>query len=409
VLNLAVGSPRNIDGKVCILTKQGSSGHAVYGPYQHLDPGRYAVEFNLAAAGPLQFDRDEVCAAVDVAAEFGRVIFAREDVALSRLRGGPVCIRLVFHTRAPWILEFRVAVTGRVPLLIEDYCRVLRLVDVNVDSASPLDATRFPDPLVLPKPIIFLQHLSIFRGFYEYGAVVKIIGNDVVVTIDGVSFYARVLDDLRFIDEIFLRNTYNFLLGNECCVIDIGMNIGLVSLRFAQKAVVKEVHSFEPLRRTYDRARANLSLNPEFARKIFAYNIGLADTDEEKTILINDAGDSGAFTIGGSAIGTPEHISIRNAATVLKPIVDAAKSNGRDIIAKVDCEGSEFPIFTTLEEHGLLADISVFMVEWHRGVRGKTQRDLITPLIGHGFVIFDLAGKAGNGFFYAVRRSRSPS
>jgi hypothetical protein len=162
---LAVGSPRNIDGKVCILTKQGSSGHAVYGPYQHLDPGRYAVEFNLAAAGPLQFDRDEVCAAVDVAAEFGRVIFAREDVALSRLRGGPVCIRLVFHTRAPWILEFRVAVTGRVPLLIEDYCRVLRLVDVNVDSASPLDATRFPDPLVLPKPIIFLQHLSIFRGF----------------------------------------------------------------------------------------------------------------------------------------------------------------------------------------------------------------------------------------------------
>jgi hypothetical protein len=42
-----------------------------------------------------------LCATVDIASEFGRLIFAREDVPLSRLRGGPVSIRLAFHTRGP--------------------------------------------------------------------------------------------------------------------------------------------------------------------------------------------------------------------------------------------------------------------------------------------------------------------
>ena len=138
------------------------------------------------------------------------------------------------------------------------------------------------------------------RRLYENGAIVRIVGNDVVVTIEGVSFYARISDDLRFIGEIFYRNTYNFLVGEECCVIDIGMNIGLVSLTFARKAMVKEVHSFEPFKRTYDRARANLSLNPEIADKISAHNFGLADMDEETTVLIQDESNSGAFSIRGS-------------------------------------------------------------------------------------------------------------
>jgi FkbM family methyltransferase len=404
VLNLALGIATKIDGKASILTRQGSSGHAVYGPYQELDPGRYAVEFNIAAAGALPSDRDEVCAAVDVATEFGRVIIAREDVALSRLRLGPVSVRLVFRTEVPRIFEFRVAVSGRVPLLIEDCRGVLRLDEAPADNASLPEVTKFPDPLVLPKPAIFLQHLSIFRGLHQLGAAVRIVQDDVVVTISGVSFYARVLDDLRFIDEIFLHDTYNFQLGRECCVIDIGMNIGLVSLTFARKAIVKEVHSFEPLKRTYDRARANLRLNPEIAGKISAHNIGLAGVDEDRTILVDAVDDSGAFSIGGSATGRPEQICVRSAATVLKPIIDAAKSKGREIVAKVDCEGSEFAIFATLEKHGLLPDISVFMVEWHGADRGRPRRELIAPLIRHDFVVFDLAGRAGNGFFYAVRR-----
>ena len=288
------------------------------------------------------------------------------------------------------------------PLLIDDYCPVLPLNGRDADCAPQFDASRFPDPSG-PKPAFFLNHLSILRRFYENGAGVKIVDGDVIVTIDGISFYARVPDDLRFVDEIFFRSTYNFSLGRDCCVIDIGMNIGLVAMTFARKDFVKQVHSFEPFKGTYSRARANLSLNPEIAAKISAHNFGLADADEDKTVLIYDESDSGAFSIRGSGSGTPEAISVRNAAKVLGPIIEAAKADGLSIVAKVDCEGSEFPIFETLEQHGLLAELSAFMVEWHRGILGKTQRDLIAPLLTHGFTVFDLTGKTGNGFFYAVR------
>ena len=231
----------------------------------------------------------------------------------------------------------------------------------------------------------------------------KIVNDDVIVTIDGISFYARVPDDLRFVDEIFFRRIYNFSLKNDCYIIDIGMNIGLATMTFAQKDFVRKVHSFEPFKGTYSRAHANLSLNPEIAAKVSAHNVGLADADEDKTVLIYDESDSGAFSIRGSVSGTPAAISVRNAATVLGPIIEAAKANGLSIIAKVDCEGAEFPIFESLERHGLLAEITAFMVEWHRGSWGKTQRDLIAPLLKHGFTIFDLTGKTGNGFFYAVK------
>jgi FkbM family methyltransferase len=166
---------------------------------------------------------------------------------------------------------------------------------------------------------------------------------------------------------------------------------------------VKQVHSFEPFKGTYGRARANLSLNPEMSAKVSAHNFGLADADEDKTVLIKDESDSAAFSIRGSESGTPMPICVRNAAAVLGPIIEAAKANGLCIIAKIDCEGSEFPIFETLEQQGLLAEISAFMVEWHRGNWGKTERDLIAPLLMHGFTVFDLTGKTGNGLFYAVK------
>ena len=330
-------------------------------------------------------------------------IHARQDVSLSRLREGPLRIHVIFETEAPDMFEFRVGTTGLAPLLIDDYCRVLPLDGADADSASLFDGSRFPDPRMGPKPAFFLQHLSILRRLYENGAGVKIVDDDVIVTIDGISFYARIPDDLRFVDEIFFRSTYNFSLRKDCCVIDIGMNIGLVAMTFARKDFVKQVHSFEPFKGTYSRARANLSLNPEIAAKICAHNFGLADKDEDKTVLIYDESDSGAFSIRGSGSGTPAAISVRNAEKVLRPIIEAAKANGLTIVAKVDCEGSEFPIFETLEQHGLLSEISAFMVEWHRGIMGKTQRDLIAPLLTHGFTVFDLTGKTGNGFFYAVK------
>jgi FkbM family methyltransferase len=404
MLNAAVGSEVEIHGKTCILTRLGATGDAVYGPYENLPPGYYAVEFNLGAAEDLNFDRDELCAWVDVAAEFGTIILAREDIRLSRLREGPISIQLAFHNDVKQNLEFRVGVSGCIPLLIEEHRQLMRLEDADADYMALLRAAKFPDASLMPDPILFRAVQPTLRYLHDNGAMIKAVGDDIVVTIEGASFYVHERDDLAFVQEIFLDSTYNVLSQQDCCVIDIGMNIGLASLMFATKPFVKEIHSYEPFEPTFARARANLSLNPAIAHKITANNFGVSDKEETKTVNVPDDISSGSLGTDGWASGTPHNVVVRNAATVLAPIIAQARQRGRAVIAKVDCEGSEYAIFRTLQERQLLGDISAFMVEWHRIDGQHTCADLTAALEANGFIVFDLTHrKANNGLFYAVR------
>ncbi len=402
MLNAAMGSEVEIDGKKCILTQVGAVGHAVYGPYKPLDPGYYAVEFCLRPAEENSIDSDDVCAQVDVAVQSGTVILAKEEIRLSNLQSGGIFVPLTFHNSVRQPFEFRVGVSGQIPLIIEDHCPVVVLEDANADHVALLEQARFPDPNSASTPQVFRDLLPSFRDLHQSGAVIKLVDGRLIVSL-GVSFYANEVDDIILVGELFLKQVYNFVADGEWCAIDIGMNIGLASLLLAAKPFVKEVHGFEPFTATFERACANLNLNPDIAHKISVYNVGLEDKDEDRTVLIGDDRPSGSFTTTGWPAGAPHVISIRNAATTLRPIIEAAKARGRNVIVKVDCEGSEFPIFATLDTNGFLDNISAFMVEWHRLDWRKTQQDLMAPLLHRGFLVFDLSPRAGNGFFYAVR------
>ena len=113
----------------------------------------------------------------------------------------------------------------------------------------------------------------------------NVVGEDVVLDIDGVHIYARRADDLFFVEEVYFSNTYNICTVDDICAIDIGMNVGLATLYLARKPNVKEVHSFEPFGETFERGVANIRLNSDLARKISTYNVGLGGKDEELTIF----------------------------------------------------------------------------------------------------------------------------
>jgi len=403
--NSAVGSPVDMDGKHFIQTQAGAVGHALYGPYEALGPGHYAVEFCLRPAEKYALEQDAVCARVDVAVRSGNLGLVHQDIQLSRLQHGEIFVPLIFYNKTVQPFEFRVHVSGQIPLLIETRCRVITLTDASADYVSLLAATRFPDPNSPSTPEVFRTILSSFQNFYEHGAIIKVVQGSIIVNW-GVSFHANRIDDVLLVGDMFLEHVYNFVANGEWCAIDIGMNVGLTSLFLAAKPFVREVHAFEPFKDTLARARANLSLNPNIAGKICVYDVGLGDKDEDKTVLIPADMPSGSFAVDGLPSGEPHQISVRDAATVLRPIIQAAKARGHDVIVKVDCEGSEFPIFATLDAHGLIEDIAAFMVEWHKIDWAKTQHEMIASLVGGGFVVFDLAPKGGNGFFYAVRCRR---
>ena len=143
-------------------------------------------------------------------------------------------------------------------------------------------------------------------------------------------------------------NTYNICTVDDICAIDIGMNVGLATLYLARKPNVKEVHSFEPFGETFERGVANIRLNSDLARKISTYNVGLGGKDEELTITL-DHDYSGAFSTRSAHKGRPVQISVRDAATTLGPIIDRAIGKGLKVVAKINCEGSEFEVFVRRE------------------------------------------------------------
>ena len=100
-------------------------------------------------------------------------------------------------------------------------------------------------------------------------------------------------------------------------------------------------------------------------------------------------------------------ISIRNSAAALGPIIERAMSRGLKIVAKLNCEGSEYAIFKSLENAELLQMFSAFMVESHPNSAFKDVTDLTGPLLKHDFVVIDRTPRRDgvNGLFYAVRSS----
>lgn len=403
MLNPAVGASEDVDGRACLVTRRGVAGHALYGPYELRRPGDYAVEFQIERVDDARHERDPLCAVLDVVWNAGRETLARKEILLSQLRDGRAAFTLPFRLEEAHKLEYRVWVSGEAALRIDAHPRVAALADPAADPHAALAGTAFPADDAGDAIPFFQAHRPMLRAMHDQGIGVAIRNGGVVLGVGGVALNARTPDDLTFIGEVFHENAYTFRTGADACVIDIGMNIGLASLLFASRREVREVWSFEPFRTTYDRALANLALNPTLAAKVNAANIGLSDHDHEGSIRVAAQSDSGAMSVVGSQQGEPVHIVLADAATALRPIIDRARAARLDVIVKCDCEGSEFAIFRSLMAAGLLGKITAFMVEWHAMFDDKTQDDLIAPLSDAGFIVFDRSPPTGNGFFYAAR------
>ncbi len=162
--------------------------------------------------------------------------------------------------------------------------------------------------------------------------------------------------------------------------------------------------SFEPFEETFQRGMANIELNKNLATKIFAHKFALSDKDEERSIRIGNKLTTATMSIRDHQSGELMTISVRDAGAVLGPIIERAIAKRLVVVGKIDCEGSEYEIFESLERAGLLQKFSALMVEWHPYSVHKQFSDLANPLLKHDFFIFDRTlRRGGNGMFYAVR------
>ncbi len=397
MLHSAIGTVSEVAGTQCVSTSIGETGFAVFGPYTPLKPGNYLVQFRMRIAKDTdrEYADDILCCVVDVAGRSGADILARRPVLAWALRGGNTEIGVRFAIAEAQLVEFRVYATGRAPLVIE----TIRPLTGPLETDDPSDSRD------AEQSGFCRQYSRKLRELADCGAEVTALGEAALVSFFGVRFLVKNSEDFQLIHEIFHLNSYNFTSQKNTVVMDIGMNIGLASLYLARMPNVKHVYSFEPFPIPRARALENFALNPDLARKITVHEFGLSDINAELAVRYDEARTI-STSIRGKTSGTETKILVHDAAEIFSELLRDTRSWGLDLVVKMDCEGSEFPIFETLDKRGLLKYVRVFMVEWHKWwSANKTQHDLITRLVASGFVVLDHTNPFDPyaGQLYAIR------
>ena len=363
----------------------------VYGPYVTAPKGRYSVKWRVNVPRGVR-DTDLLPALrLDVASEDGNRTLIEKDFSLSEIRAAKGIARLDFEVISDGMknLEFRAHSLGTADFLIG----MRRFIVNDLNQLVYSDAEFFdPESQDTTEPVlvefIAANMESLFR-LRRWGVGLLIEGQSLKGRFEGCGFHICHKHDFQIFEEIFIQKDYDVELPGELVVADVGMNVGYASLRFASMAWVQEVHAFEPFGLPFSRAIENFELNPGIRSKIFPHEFGLFDANLQRQVRYDDQHPL-STSIRGAGSGTDVTIQLREASSALGPIIRRAKARGCRFLLKLDCEGSEFPIIENLHSAGLLKEIDVLLLEWHKWWdRAKSRRTLIEPLLACGFVILD--------------------
>jgi len=192
--------------------------------------------------------------------------------------------------------------------------------------------------------------------------------DEMIAQVGNIRTVIRTAGDLLVLDEVFGRQFYDLSMTAPVAVWDVGMNVGAASLYFAQKPFVIGVVGYEPFRPTWSEAMENLRLNPALAAKITALNRGIGETSGEKLlpyapVLKGVLGLDGALFGINNVVTTQERVQIRAAADAVDELRQQFPNT--KLVAKLDCEGAEYQILSSLANSGRLSYFNAIMAEWH--------------------------------------------
>jgi FkbM family methyltransferase len=253
------------------------------------------------------------------------------------------------------------------------------------------------------------EHISILNG-YQYALKLKrrlnasfeLKGSQLHLKFSGFEFSINTAEELFIANEIFVNRCYEFHSSKKATVIDIGMNVGMASLYFANREDVLEIYSFEPFEPTYKLGILNFKLNSKTYGKIHSHNIGLGGNARKIEVSYSSENKGQVGMMGTELIkskvydSSKETLRIESAVRYFEKIVKNAVDT--DLIVKMDCEGAEFEIIPALKEASLLGEVKLLMLEWH-----SEPESLIELLKSEGFKLVRNNHSKNIGMIYAIR------
>jgi FkbM family methyltransferase len=159
-----------------------------------------------------------------------------------------------------------------------------------------------------------------------------------------------------------------------CVIWDIGANIGVTSLIFAQNHKVSHIYGYEPMPHTFSCAVRSLNANPALSAKITLKNLGIGN--REGNLQVNYTKKAKA-AIGISEIPsrlkTLYRIKPKDMESITIHLADASevlrairkRHPDAPILLKLDAEGAEYGIIDRLVETGDIRELAAAAIEWH--------------------------------------------
>ncbi len=185
--------------------------------------------------------------------------------------------------------------------------------------------------------------------------------------------------DLTTLFEIFINDDYDFRkLSGELNILDIGANVGFFSLYVANKFPLAKVYSFEPFPKSYQRMQENLKRNHVSNVKTFPFAV----SDKEGKVEFFSTEWAGCNTIFESNFEGWKYDKTQVDCVSFDKIFELTGARHFDF-AKIDCEGSEYPIILNSSDESLKA-INKFIIEVHE-VKNFNQDQLVKRFEGLGF------------------------
>lgn len=147
-------------------------------------------------------------------------------------------------------------------------------------------------------------------------------------------------------------------------VIDIGANVGMVSILLAKKFPFLKIYSFEPVKSNYNNLVKNIKLNNIEDNTIFPFNMAVTKDSRDILILINLLNQGGSALSEYTNYYPPTLLKNFCHSTTLNNIVSENKIDKIKLL-KIDCEGSEYEIFYNTDKK-ILSNIQNIIGEFHK-------------------------------------------
>ena len=197
-----------------------------------------------------------------------------------------------------------------------------------------------------------------------------------------------------FYDKVYERDFVK--MGIDDIVVDIGANYGVFSL-YTQMFKPKKVYSVEPVRTTFKQMKKNLD-----KYGVVCINKSISSENGYESFAITDVnGNNYALkNIDGYHPSSMKNQEIVETITINQLISDYDIPHINFL--KVDCEGGEYDLFTTIDKEYLKNKIQKTAIEYHSS---NIKDTVVSTLLANGFVIEDIMGGSEVGLIYAYNKN----